>query len=333
MKVKCFSSHAFEIKYLESWASFFKLKVSFTEIKLSLDSAVLAEGFDSVSCWASDDLSSPVLQKLKDSGVRFISLRSAGYSHLDLECAKDLGLTVTRVPSYSPESIAEHTLGLLMCLNRKFAKAFQRVRDFNFTLDGLEGVTLHGKTVGIVGFGKIGQAFARIMKGMGCNVLVFDPNQDENLAKDFGVDYTSLKELLTKSDIISLHCPLNKSTYHIINSDSINHIKPSAFLLNTGRGALIDTKALIEKLKKRELRGVGLDVYEYEENIFFKDFSEAGISDEMLLRLMGFPNVLITSHQAFFTKEALENIANISMENIHLFHKQKEIPKDNLLVQ
>lgn len=260
-----------------------------------------------------------------------ISLRSAGYSHLDLKRAKELGLVVTRVPAYSPEAIAEHTLGLLMCLNRKFLKAFQRVRDFNFTLDGLEGVTIAGKTAGIIGVGKIGQAFARIMKGMGCTIYLYDPYPNKEFADEIKAEYVDLNKLLSQSDIISLHCPLNESTKYIINQKTIQLIKPTAFLLNTGRGGLIETKALIDKLKKRELKGVGLDVYEHEEGVFFQDHSSQGITDETLLRLMTFPNVLITSHQAFFTKEALENIAGISMGNIHNFENKKEIQKENLL--
>ena len=332
MKVKCFSTHQFESVYLEQWAAQYKLEVSFTEHKLSYESAVLAAGHEAVSCWASDDLSTPVLEELNRAGVKMISLRSAGYSHLDLNRAKELSFTVARVPAYSPESIAEHTLGLLMCLNRKLPKAFQRVKDFNFTLEGLEGVTIYGKTVGIIGLGKIGQAFARIMKGMGCKLLVYDPVSNEDLRADLNITYVDLKKLLQDSDIVSLHCPLNESTRYIINTETIQYLKPTAFLLNTGRGALIETKALIDKLKKRELRGVGLDVYEYEEGVFFKDHSALGITDEVLLRLMSFPNVLITSHQAFFTKEALNNIARISMHNIQQFFTSSEISSEYLLV-
>jgi D-lactate dehydrogenase len=331
LKIKCFSTHHFETKYLKKWMQHYNLEVDFIETKLNIDTVQLAKGFECISCWASDDLGRPVLKSLSNLGVKMVSLRSAGFSHLDLESAKELGLTVARVPSYSPEAIAEHTLGLLMCLNRKFLKAFQRVKDFNFTLDGLEGVTLHGKVVGVVGVGKIGEAFARIMKGMGCDLLFYDPLKDEELEVELGAKYVDLKTLLAGSDIVSLHCPLNDSTRHIINSETISYFKHDAFLINTGRGALIDTKALIEKLKKRELRGVGLDVYEYEEGVFFTDHSETGISDESLLRLLSFPNVLITSHQAFFTREALENIAKVSMENISKFLGNMEISKENLI--
>lgn len=332
MKVKCFSVHNFEKKYLERWTEKFGLDVAYTELALTPETAPLCKGFECASCWASDDLSADVLEILKENGIKMISLRSAGYSHLNLGKAKELGLKVARVPAYSPEAIAEHTLGLLMCLNRKYHLAFQRTRNFNFTLEGLEGVTLHGKKAGVIGVGKIGEAFARIMRGMGCSVLLNDPYPNEELARELGAEYVDLDTLLKESDIISLHCPLTEDTRHLINERAFDLIQPKAFLLNTGRGALIETKALIDKLKRRELKGVGLDVYEYEEGVFFKDHSEHGISDETLLRLMTFPNVLITSHQAFFTKEALENIAGISMENIDSFFKGKKIAPENILV-
>lgn len=216
-----------------------------------------------------------------------------------------------------------------MCLNRKLPRAFQRVKDFNFVLDGLEGITLYGKTTGVIGVGKIGEAFARIMKGMGCKLLLHDPNENSELAKELDAQYVDLKTLLSQSDVVSLLCPLNKKKKYIINEVTLEYMKKDAFLLNTGRGALMDTQALINKLKKNELRGVGLDVYEHEENIFSHDHSLQGISDEKLLRLMSFPNVLITSHQAFFTREALDNISGITCENIAKFLAKEEIPTDN----
>lgn len=332
MKTVCFSTHDFEKKYLELWTKKYNLDVLFLDSKLNKETAKLAMGFQCVSCWANDDLSEATLKEFQQYGIELISLRSAGFSNLDIEVAKKLHLTVTRVPAYSPQAIAEHTLGLLMCLNRKYLKAFQRVRDFNFTLNGLEGVTLHGKTVGIVGVGNIGEAFARIMKGMGCKLLFCDPNQNENLAQELNAEYVDLKKLLENSDVVSLHCPLNKNTKHIINAETLKYLKADSFLLNTGRGALIDTGALIDKLKESSLRGVGLDVYEYEEEVFFFDHSSKGISDEKLLRLLSFPNVLITSHQAFFTKEALESIARTSCENIKQFASGGEIEQKNIVV-
>ncbi|MCO4795434.1 MAG: 2-hydroxyacid dehydrogenase [Bacteriovoracaceae bacterium] len=331
MKTIFFSTHDFERRYLDYWTEKLGVESVFLDCRLSEETLGLVKDADTISCWASDDLSRGVLQSLKGIGVKFISLRSAGFSHLDLDFAKDNNFSVARVPSYSPEAIAEHTLGLLMCLNRKFPRAYQRVKDFNFSLDGLEGVTLHGKNVGIVGVGKIGEAFARIMKGMGCNIYLSDPNTNEKLGKELEAQYVDLKTLLENSDVVSLHCPLNEKTKYLINKETIEFFKKDAFLLNTGRGALIDTEALIEKLKKKELRGVGLDVYEYEESIFSHDHSLEGISDEKLLRLMSFPNVLITSHQAFFTSEALDNIARISCENIKNFNDSLPINEQNFI--
>jgi D-lactate dehydrogenase len=332
MKTLIFSTHEFEKDYLKLWTEKYKIESTFLDSRLSNETLDLVKNADCISCWASDVLDREVLEGLSKSGVRLISLRSAGFSHIDLDSATQLGLTVARVPAYSPEAIAEHTLGLLMCLNRKLLRSFQRVKDFNFVLDGLEGITLHGKSVGIIGTGKIGAAFARIMKGMGCHLYFFDPYENKQLAKELGAEYVDLKKLLGNSDVVSLHCPLNEKTKYIINSETIDYIKPDAFLLNTGRGALIDTQALIDKLKKNELRGVGLDVYEYEENVFFHDHSLKGISDEKLLRLMGFPNVLITSHQAFFTREALDSIARISCENIKKFFNNEKIDDENLVI-
>lgn len=332
MKTLFFSTHDFEKEYLNYWTKEFGIEALFLDSRLSIETIDLVKEADSVSCWASDDLSHEVLQFLKEKGIKFISLRSAGFSHLDIKYAKENSLSVARVPSYSPEAIAEHTLGLLMCLNRKFPRAYQRVKDFNFSLDGLEGLTLHGKSVGVIGVGKIGEAFARIMKGMGCKVYLHDPNVDENLAQELDANYVDLKTLLEVSDVVSLHCPLNEKTKYIINHETINLLKADAFLLNTGRGALIETQALINKLKKKELRGVGLDVYEHEENIFSHDHSLEGISDEKLLRLMSFPNVIITSHQAFFTREALNNIAKTSCENIKNFKKNLPIDDQNVVV-
>jgi D-lactate dehydrogenase len=333
MKTLFFSTHDFERKYLNYWTEKLGIKSIFFDSRLCEETLNLVEDADSISCWASDDLSKDILQSLKIRGINFISLRSAGFSHLDLDFAKNNNFSVARVPSYSPEAIAEHTLGLLMCLNRKLPRAYQRVKDFNFNLEGLEGITLHGKNVGIVGVGKIGEAFARIMKGMGCHIYLTDPNHDENLARELNAQYVDLKTLLESSDVVSLHCPLNDKTKYLINSETIEFLKKDAFLLNTGRGALIETQALIDKLKKKDIRGVGLDVYEYEEDIFSHDHSLEGISDERLLRLMSFPNVIITSHQAFFTSEALDNIARISCENIKNFNEELPINKSNIVLE
>ena len=332
MKTLFFSTHNFEKKYLHFWTKKLGINAEFFSSRLSEETTDLIRNADSISCWASDDLSENVLKHLKNSRVKFISLRSAGFSHLDLNYAQNAGFKVSRVPSYSPQAIAEHTLGLLMCLNRKFPRAYQRVKDFNFSLEGLEGITLHGKNVEIIGVGQIGEAFARIMKGMGCNIFLNDPDIDENISKELNAKCVSLETLLKNCDVVSLHCPLNNQTKYIINSESIDLMKKDAFLINTGRGALIDTQSLINKLKGKEIRGVGLDVYEHEEDIFSHDYSLEGISDEKLLRLMSFPNVIITSHQGFFTKEALDNIARVSCENISNFNNKLVQNSDNIVI-
>ncbi len=330
--IKCFSVHNFEISYLNNWASKLNLKLDLTHLRLTKETVHLAEGCKVVCCWANDLLNDDILTSLKNYGVEMISLRSAGYSHLSIETAKQLNLTVARVPAYSPQAIAEHAVGLLMSLNRKLPRSFSRVKDLNFTLDGLEGITLFGKTAGVIGVGKIGQAFASIMRGFGCDILLHDVYKDDALAQQFNAQYVELNQLLSQSDVISLHCPLNAQTHHLIHEKNISLIKESAFLINTGRGGLIETKALITQLKHKKIRGVGLDVYEYEEGIFFHDHSQEGISDENLLRLLTFPNVLITSHQAFMTKEALDNIAGISLSNAFNYLEGNNIDQDNLLI-
>jgi len=261
-----------------------------------------------------------------------ISLRTAGYSHIDFEVAKEESFVVTRVPSYSPESIAEHAATLLMSINRKILKAHQRVRDFNFTLDGLEGFQVFGKTVGVIGAGSIGKSFINIMSGFGCKVLVFDKYIDPEIEGLKNVEYCDLNIVLKNSDIISLHCPLVKETHHILNKVAFELMKPGAYIINTGRGGLINTDDLIAALKTGKFGGVGLDVYEFEEEIFFKNYSDSGIDDDKLARLMTFPNVLITSHQAFFTKEALGNIAHTSMINIKKYFEGEQIDKENQLL-
>lgn len=332
MKIACFSVHRFERPYIKKWADKVNDEVTLYKTSLNKETVSLAKGFDAITCWPSDILDKEVLEELHKAGVRFVSLRSAGYSHLDINTARDLCFRVTRIPSYSPEAIAEHTFGLLMCLNRHLVKSFQRVKDFNFTLEGLEGVTLKGKTVGVIGVGLIGQAFARIMKGVGLEILLYDPQHSEDFANEIGGHYVELEELLKKSDIVSLHCPLNEKTKYILNEKNLNLMKTGSFLLNTGRGGLIETKALINCLKENKFRGVGLDVYEYEEGVFFHDHSSLGINDENLLRLLSFPRVFLTSHQAFFTEEALDNIAKESFENIRSLESNSELPENRIVI-
>jgi D-lactate dehydrogenase len=331
-KIICFSTHEFEKEHIANYCKKYGLKIKCVEKRLDMDTVHLASGYNAALCWAKDDLGKDVLSKLHAGGTKMIGLRSAGYSHLDIELARQLNLTVARVPSYSPESIAEHAVALYLALNRKIVVANQRVRNHDFRLEGLGGSLVHGKTVGVIGSGKIGSAFIEIMKGFGCKILITDHYKNPKYENDPKCRYVSLDELLTQSDIISLHCPLTKDNKHLINKENINKLKESCILINTSRGGLIETPALIESLKKKKISAVGLDVYEFEENIFSNDFSSTGIEDDNLARLLTFPNVLVTSHQAFFTKEAVQNIVRVSLENVLNFFNNTSIEKENLLL-
>lgn len=331
--ITCFNTHNYELKYLEKYANKFHLKINYIEEKLDDKTVHRAKNSKAVLCWASDHLDQKVLISLKNFGCRMISLRCAGYGHLDILSARECGLTVTRTPSYSPESIAEHAATLYLCLNRKIIKSYQRVRDFNFSLEGLEGQQVHGKKVGIIGAGLIGRAFLKIMIGLGMNIIIYDPYDTDPILNLPNVKYTDLKTLLKESDLISLHCPLTNETKHILNYENMSLIKPGAFLINTGRGGLIHTKDLIRILKEKKLAGIGLDVYEFEEDIFSYNLSETGINDDDLIRIMSFPNVIVTSHQAFFTKEALENIARTSITNVVNFLENQVIDEKNILIK
>jgi D-lactate dehydrogenase len=277
---------------------------------------VLAEGHEAVCAFVCDDLSGPVVERLHTHGVRLLVLRSAGFNHVDLERCRELGIQVARVPAYSPYAVAEHTTCLLLALNRKVHRAYQRVKELNFSLAGLVGFDIHGKVVGVIGTGKIGTAFIRIMVGFGARILAFDPFPSEEVRAIEGVQYVGLDELVQRSDIISLHCPLTPDTKHIINKERILQMRDGVILLNTSRGALIDTQALIQALKAGKIGGAGLDVYEEEDGIFFSDLSEAGIDDDVLARVLTFPNVLVTAHQAFLTREALHNIAERTLRSV-----------------
>lgn len=288
----------------------------FQDFRLTADTAETARGATAVCAFVNDRLDRPCLEKLAGLGVRHIALRSAGFNHIDLPAAKALGLAVTRVPAYSPHAVAEHTVALLLTLNRKIHRAYNRVREHNFSLAGLVGFDVHGKTVGIIGTGKIGRLTAQIFRGFGARVLATDPMPDPAWAAAHGVAYVALAELLPVANIVSLHTPLTPETHHLINATSLAQMKPGAFLVNTSRGKLIETTALIAALKSRQLGGVALDVYEEEEGVFFEDLSGAVLEDDELSRLLTFPNVLITSHQAFLTAEALTEIARVTVENI-----------------
>lgn len=290
-------------------------QLHFQEARLTLDSAVLAAGHEVICAFINDDLSAPVLEKLAAGGTRLIALRSAGYNHVDLAAAQRLQLPVVRVPAYSPHAVAEHAVALVMALNRSLHRAVNRTRDGDFSLHGLTGFDLYGKTVGVVGGGKIGQAFARIMHGFGCQVLIYDPFPLIGL-EALGACQAELDEVIAQSDIISLHCPLTDSSYHLIDAERLNRMKRGTMLINTGRGALVDAPALIDALKSGQLGYLGLDVYEEESELFFEDHSDRPLLDDTLARLLSFPNVIVTAHQAFLTHEALGAIAQTTLGNI-----------------
>ncbi len=331
MKVAVFDTHEFDRAALAE-ANLGKHELIFLKASLDAQTAQLAKGCDVACCFANDRVDKGSLDVLKQLGVKLIALRSAGYNHVDIKCALDLKLKVVRVPEYSPHAVAEHAVGLLLTFNRKIHRAHNRVREMNFSLDGLVGFDLYKKTVGVVGSGKIGKVFAQIMKGFGCEVLVFDKYPDHDWAQKFDIHYSDLNNLFKQSDIISLHVPLNAETRHIIDGNAIESMKKNMVLINTGRGALIETNALTQALKTHRISGACLDVYEEEAGIFFNDFSDSGIDDDLLARLLTFPNVLITAHQAFLTQEALKNIADTTIDSISRFEANLDLSKVEVLI-
>lgn len=294
--------------------------LSFFETRLDETSVNLAKGFDVVCAFVNDQLNERVLQSLSGGGVKLVALRSAGFNHVNLKAADALGMAVAHVPAYSPEAVAEHTAALVLTLNRKTHKAYNRVREGNFALQGLLGFNLHGRTVGVIGTGKIGLAFAKIMLGFGCKVIAFDPTHDPVLTA-LGGTYLDMPEVFARADILALHCPLTPETHHLINEAAIETMKQDVMLVNTSRGAVVDAKALIDGLKRGKIGAVGLDVYEEESNLFFQNLSEHAIQDDIFARLLTFPNVLITGHQGFFTQEAMTAIAETTIENVCVFAK------------
>ncbi len=315
MIVSVFDTHRFDRAALENANQKAGHQLRFFEARLEQETAKLAAGCGAVCVFVNDALDTPTLEILHAGGTQLIALRCAGYNQVDLEAARRLGLTVVRVPEYSPYAVAEHAVALLLALNRKLHRAYNRVRESNFSLEGLVGFDLHGKTVGIVGTGKIGEVFAHIMAGFGCRLLAYDVQP----RSDLPVTYVSTDQLLRESDIISLHVPLLPETRHFFNEQTLSQLKPGAFIINTSRGALIETTALVEALKSGKVGGAALDVYEEETGIFFHDLSGEVLQDDLLARLISLPNVLITSHQAFLTKEALENIAQTTLDSISRF--------------
>ncbi len=315
MKIAFFDSHNYDRDAFLEANQKYGFDIHFVSARLNLQTVELAKGFKVLCSFVSDRLDAKTLAALKALGVELIALRSAGYNHVDVQCARSLNLSVVRVPEYSPHAVAEHAVAMLLALNRKIHRAYARVREMNFSLDGLVGFDLYGKTVGVIGTGKIGAVFAEIMMGFGCRIFAFDLQPDEDLQKK-GVKFVSWDVICRDSDILSLHIPLVPETRHILDANAFTALKPGAIVINTGRGGLIDTKAMVKALKSRKLGGAALDVYEEEEGIFFEDKSETGIDDDQLARLLTFPNVLVTSHQGFLTHEALKNIAETTLSSV-----------------
>ena len=325
MKVAVFSSQGYERAFLDEVSEEMGHELVHIEAALTAQTAALAVGCEVASLFVSDDGSAAVLEALSGLGVRALTLRSAGFNHVDLEAAARLGVTVTRVPAYSPHAIAEHALALMLTLNRKLHRAYNRVREQNFSLGGLMGFDMHGKTAGVVGTGEIGAVACRLLSGFGCEVLASDPRPDPECVA-MGVRYVPLDELLERSHIVTLHCPLNPATHHLIGARELALMRPDAMLVNTSRGAVVDTLSLIDALKRSKIGSVALDVYEEEGDLFFRDLSDQVIDDDVFVRLMTFPNVLITAHQGFFTREAVGAIARITLENVDAFARGEVDP-------
>ncbi|WP_366817039.1 2-hydroxyacid dehydrogenase [Myxococcus xanthus] len=321
MRVAVFDTHRYDRAALEAANARFGHALTCFEPRLTLQTAPLAEGFPAVCSFVNDKVDAATLEVLHAGGVRLVAVRSAGYNHVDLEAARRLDMRVTRVPEYSPHAVAEHAVALVLSLNRHIPRAFLRVRDWNFSLDGLVGFDLAGKTVGVVGTGRIGRVAARIFKGFGCNVLCYDVVPDAAFERELGVRYVPLDTLFAESDILSLHVPLTPGTRHLVDAAALARMKRGVVLINTGRGALIDSKALVAALKSGHIGGAGLDVYEEEEGVFFQDLSGQVLQDDVLARLLTFPNVLVTSHQAFLTHEALANIAETTLASLQAFER------------
>ena len=327
-----FDTKPYDREALEQTSSGHGIEWRFVDFRLTVDTAHAAKNARAICAFVNDQMDKPCLRELARQGVELIALRSAGFNHVDIDSAKELGLTVTRVPAYSPHAVAEHAVALLLTLNRKTHRAFNRVRELNFSLNGLVGFDLFGKTAGLIGTGKIGRVTGEILRGFGMRVLAYDVFPDREWAKQAGVEYVeSLPVLLQNSDVVSLHTPLNAETKYIIRAETIALMRPGSILINVSRGALVDTKALINALKSGHVAGVGLDVYEEEEGIFFEDLSSGVLHDDELARLLTFPNVLITAHQAFLTREALGEIARITVANIAALAGQKSFVEGSVV--
>lgn len=331
MKVAFYDTKPYDKRYFSQFGEG-KLQLLFHDFRLNAQNAATAQGMDAVCVFVNDRLDGHCLDKLGEHGVKVVALRCAGFNNVDLNEAKKLGMRVVRVPAYSPHAVAEHAVALLLTLNRKIHRAFNRVREHNFALNGLVGFDLAGKTAGIVGTGKIGKIAAEIFRGFGMQVLGYDPYPSPEWAASKGVQYRGFEELLRESDVISLHLPLTPETVHLLNAETFALVKPGAHLVNTSRGKLVHTPSLIEALKSGKLGGVALDVYEEEEGVFFEDLSETVLQDDVLSRLLTFPNVLVTSHQGFLTQEALSEIARVTTTNLLNFTEGRPFIEGTVVV-
>lgn len=315
MKVALYSCKHYDKKYMEIANNNFGFELAFFDFKLDVNTAKMAEGYDAVCIFVNDDANRDVLEKLAEVGIKNLALRCAGFNNVDLVAAKEFGIRVVRVPAYSPESVAEHAVGLMLCLNRKIHRAYQRTRDANFSLDGLIGFNMYQRTAGIIGTGKIGVATMRILKGFGMRLLAYDPYENP-AALELGAEYVDLDTLYSQSDIISLHCPLTPESYHMLNKEAFEKMKKGVMIINTSRGGLVDSPAAIEALKQQKIGSLGMDVYENERDLFFEDKSNDVIQDDVFRRLSACHNVLFTGHQAFLTEEALLNISETTLLNL-----------------
>lgn len=322
LNIAFFSSKSYDEKSFNLAKGKLNAEFHFHDFRLTTTTAKMAHDNEVVCAFVNDDLSREVLEILAQGGTKLIAMRCAGFDKVDLDAAKELGLQVVRVPAYSPESVAEHTVGMMMCLNRKLHKAYQRTRDANFSLEGLVGFNFYGKTVGMIGSGKIGLATMRILKGLGMNILCYDPYPNP-LAVDLGAKYVELDELYKESDVISLHCPMSKENYHLLDATAFEKMKDGVMIVNTSRGELLDSTAAIEALKQSKIGALGLDVYDNEKELFFQDKSNDVIVDDVFRRLSACHNVLFTGHQAFLTKDALFNIANTTLTSVDAFFAGK----------
>jgi D-lactate dehydrogenase len=327
LKIAFFDAKPYDINFFNEANKKFRFDIKYFQSHLYENNVVVTKGADAACVFVNDIIDKKVADELYKNGITLIALRSAGYNNVDLKAVFGR-IHVVRVPAYSPNAVAEHTVGLILSLNRKIHKAYYRTRDSNFNINGLLGFDMSGKTAGIIGTGKIGILVAKILKGFDMKVIAYDKFPDKKNEKKYGFSYVSLDKLYKKSDIITLHCPLNFETMHIINKTSIKKMKDGVMIINTGRGKLINTLDLITALKKGKIGSAGLDVYEEESEYFFEDYSSTIISDDVLARLLTFPNVLITSHQGFFTKEALRNIAETTLSNIRLYFGENKLPNE-----